>query len=297
MRTMRRTRRPTWRGNSRLAGLSARLAFWSVSSCVNASASLSASGSVSLVPLVLSTSRITGKLLVPAGSVVLMHHDLVHRATRRHDAAAPFRAMIAIRNVVRISDPLAEPGEPQSLTPAGPHETMVQRSLRYYMAGRPAPPVSLPQEKREQLAALCWQSEAEAERMEAAHTLAADPAALGLLFDLLLRVALECGLRAAACGLATAGSAAIPRLLRVLSGGEVVATPSDQPHIDRAAHVRWKCRLPHRLPPPPPPPPPPPSSARAHFCCSLIGVECVRVCACTSGPCASCPCARAGGGH
>ena len=47
------------------------------------------------------------RLTVPAGTLVFMHHDCVHRACRS-EPGAPFRAMIAIRNVVGLrSNPLS----------------------------------------------------------------------------------------------------------------------------------------------------------------------------------------------
>jgi hypothetical protein len=58
------------------------------------------------------------KLLVPAGSMVLCHLDLFHRASRRRTTSAassgekepvappPWRPMMGIRNAVRVSDPL-----------------------------------------------------------------------------------------------------------------------------------------------------------------------------------------------
>ena len=47
------------------------------------------------------------KLTVPAGSLVLCHHDLYHRGSRALVDSAPWRPMFGIRNLVRVSDPAA----------------------------------------------------------------------------------------------------------------------------------------------------------------------------------------------
>lgn len=47
------------------------------------------------------------KLVVPAGSLVLCHHDLFHRGSRALVDSVPWRPMFGIRNLVRGSDPVA----------------------------------------------------------------------------------------------------------------------------------------------------------------------------------------------
>ena len=47
------------------------------------------------------------KLTVPANSLVLCHQDLFHRGTRALVETAPWRPMFGIRNLVRVSDPVA----------------------------------------------------------------------------------------------------------------------------------------------------------------------------------------------
>ena len=71
------------------------------------------------------------KLCVKAGTIVFMHHDLVHRASRA-EPGAPFRAMIAIRNLVRISDPRPAPGAEEwaARGEMGPVHSAIWRYLR-----------------------------------------------------------------------------------------------------------------------------------------------------------------------
>jgi hypothetical protein len=214
------------------------------------------------------------KLEVKAGTVVFMHHDLVHRGTKAEDGA-PFRAMIAIRNCVRVSDPVSpilpagaeieatwpEAWQGEPLAPA-------HMAIWRYLSGG-APQITLPRSAAGQSAA---EEEAAAETTQASLELIAkeegESAALGAAYRLAALAAAgsepaaetlvaaattssdEGTRRAASQALTAAGASSdsdneastqhmLVRLLGLLEGGIAgLAVPSSpQLHIDRAANV------------------------------------------------------------
>ena len=173
------------------------------------------------------------KCVVPAGSVVICHIDLWHRASRKDESAA-WRPMFAVRSVARVSDPAGPTAglwvpdpQPQARpfdhVDAPPEHHAVWEHMFEYMGG---PPPAIPDTlDPTQLERTIRSSGGEMTRLGAGYLLggmvrkhAADSAGIGALRSLqrLLLDPAETFRRAAAYGLTAAGPAALPWLLSLL---------------------------------------------------------------------------------
>lgn len=195
-------------------------------------------------------------LIVKAGTLVFMHHDCVHRACRSEEGA-PFRAMIAIRNCVRVSDPIAIPGKidhPGPVDwPAGPANAQ-HTALWRYLQGLCAQPWynELGHHRvcdSDLRAAVC---QGESEGLDVAFQMAAAAAqgdktaadelviaATGSADEAMRRVA-SYALTAAGTSDATSGQYVVTRLIGILErGAEVLEVPpcEHSDHIDRKMNV------------------------------------------------------------
>ena len=162
------------------------------------------------------------RLLVPGGSLLIQHHDLVHRGTMRGPESdeQPWRPMIAFRGAIRVSEGDSAPND---------------QALATAIAALP-PPGPLPLDEAS-LAELVRSSKREPTRIAAAFALGkaaaagSDPA-LGRLAALLTHEEERCR-RAATQGLTAAAASAVPLLLDIIQQPQGRVPPSPQPNVDR----------------------------------------------------------------
>lgn len=155
-------------------------------------------------------------LTVPAGSCVLMHYDLFHRASCRLNGTAPVRFLVKfqfLRTVEPSADVRCTSSVPRLLAPKVPnaHLDPIVEDINAWLAGGNAK-ISLPLSERAQLAQRL-QSPNEVERLAAAYRLGqvgARQVLLAALHDS------EAVARCAAYGLVASGPDAASAVLRLL---------------------------------------------------------------------------------
>ncbi len=193
------------------------------------------------------------RLIVKAGTLIFMHHDCVHRACRS-EPDAPFRAMIAIRNAVRVSDPtrIAEQtDEPRAVDwPAG-RPNAQHTALWRYLQGYCSQPLSSDRWPYDPDLSVAV-ARGESEGLDAAFQMAAaaangDETAAEMLVNAATKSADEAVRRAASYALTAAGTSdpvsgqhAVMRLIGVLErGAEALEVPSCEHGdlIDRKMNV------------------------------------------------------------
>ena len=201
----------------------------------------------SAVQALRSPGLVERKLCVKAGTIVFMHHDLVHRASRA-EPGAPFRAMIAIRNLVRISDPRPAPGAEEwaARGEMGPVHSAIWRYLR----GLPLTAAGELEEGDGDFGLAAAVRIGESAAMGTAYRIAAaaaagDARAADALVEAATTSADEAVRRAASYALTAAGTRepsgqlVLARLLDLLGRGVagVAVPPCVYEHVDRAANV------------------------------------------------------------
>eukprot|EP00931_Biecheleriopsis_adriatica_P060405 TRINITY_DN36278_c0_g1_i1.p1 TRINITY_DN36278_c0_g1~~TRINITY_DN36278_c0_g1_i1.p1 ORF type:complete len:677 (+),score=116.36 TRINITY_DN36278_c0_g1_i1:99-2129(+) len=157
-------------------------------------------------------------LVVPAGSCVLMHYELFHRAScRQADSDAPERFMVKFQ-FLRTSEPAMTHSSP-SLAPTSPNlqpqvDPIVENIRRWLQGRQEAPWTCAPQEVAKDAEVLMGWSNSEVDRVAAAYRLARVRALPVLLHA--LQASQEGVARAAAYGLSAAGPSAASALLPLL---------------------------------------------------------------------------------
>jgi hypothetical protein len=199
-------------------------------------------------------------LTVPAGSFVIAHWDIMHRASKRLTEDARFRPMIAYRGVVRMSEPGAVE-EPQAgarsyaaadgllderdarvaATAAGTQTSLaLQAELNSFLLNEERPVAERSDEECAELQETVLSSLTEERRLDAAYQLghatrAGSQAALSALFGA-VGDEREHVRRAAFHGFCAGGAPALPTLLSVVerSAGIELHPRPELPHVDPA---------------------------------------------------------------
>lgn len=178
-------------------------------------------------------------LTVPAGSCVLMHYDLFHRASCRLNGNAPVRFLVKFQFLRTIEPSVGDQAYLRMVSPGwkpampNAHLDPVIKDVTAWMAGAPGVKISMPLSERARLVNVLRQSSSEVERLSAAYSLGQVGARQALTSALLDSEAVS---RAAAHGLVASGPEAAQCVVKLLKTNQ--STPCEAIDLPATSRLR-----------------------------------------------------------